>query len=167
MAAALQFAGKMSVQAIIAASAGAWLGFSHPAPAIACQPLGDALIKAIGMLVADRLHHGCSPLPGWRRCAASPGDHGRRAAPGAQLGTRAMVASAPTMLPRAMEKLDQVGCRRAVVGLVKTSGFSFKNGSDGDLCAWVLFIAHATTAPGLASGAASSQWRRFSTSVSW
>jgi aerobic C4-dicarboxylate transport protein len=51
-AGALRFLGKMYVQVVIAVIAGAWLGYSDPALAIALKPLADAFIKAIRMIVA-------------------------------------------------------------------------------------------------------------------
>ncbi len=53
--------------------------------------------------------------------------------------------SAETMLPRAMQKLERLGCRKEVVGLVMPSGFSLNmDGTAIYMTMAVLFVAHAT-----------------------
>lgn len=53
--------------------------------------------------------------------------------------------SAETMIPRSMEKLERLGVKREVVGLVIPSGFSFNMaGTAIYMTMGVLFIAHAT-----------------------
>jgi aerobic C4-dicarboxylate transport protein len=49
------------------------------------------------------------------------------------------------MMPRCMEKLEQVGCSKEVVGLVMPAGFSFNMDAAAIYMAMaILFIAHAT-----------------------
>lgn len=56
--------------------------------------------------------------------------------------------SAETMMPRCMEKLQRLGIRREVVGLVMPTGFSFNmDGTAIYMTMAVLFIAHATNTP--------------------
>lgn len=53
--------------------------------------------------------------------------------------------SSEAMMPRCMEKLEQLGCSREVVGLVMPAGFSFNmDGAAIYMAMAVLFIAHAT-----------------------
>lgn len=53
--------------------------------------------------------------------------------------------SSEAMMPRCMEKLEQLGCSREVVGLVMPAGFSFNmDGAAIYMAISVLFIAHAT-----------------------
>jgi Na+/H+-dicarboxylate symporter len=53
--------------------------------------------------------------------------------------------SAETMIPRAMAKLEALGCRKEVVGLVMPAGFSFNmDGTAIYMTMAVLFIAQAT-----------------------
>jgi molybdate transport system substrate-binding protein len=53
--------------------------------------------------------------------------------------------SAETMIPRSMEKLERLGVKREVVGLVIPTGFSFNMaGTAIYMTMGVLFIAHAT-----------------------
>jgi aerobic C4-dicarboxylate transport protein len=53
--------------------------------------------------------------------------------------------SAETMIPRSMEKLERLGCKKEVVGLVMPTGFSFNmDGTAIYMTMGVLFIAHAT-----------------------
>ena len=53
--------------------------------------------------------------------------------------------SAETMIPRSMEKLEGLGCKKEVVGLVMPTGFSFNmDGTAIYMTMGVLFIAHAT-----------------------
>jgi aerobic C4-dicarboxylate transport protein len=53
--------------------------------------------------------------------------------------------SAETMIPRSMEKLEQLGCEKDVVGLVMPAGFSFNmDGTAIYMTMAVLFMAHAT-----------------------
>jgi aerobic C4-dicarboxylate transport protein len=53
--------------------------------------------------------------------------------------------SSEAMMPRCMEKLEQLGCSREVVGLVMPAGFSFNmDGAAIYMAMSVLFIAHAT-----------------------
>ncbi|MDE1161226.1 MAG: C4-dicarboxylate transporter DctA [Acidobacteriaceae bacterium] len=53
--------------------------------------------------------------------------------------------SGETMIPRSMEKLDRLGVKREVVGLVMPTGFSFNmSGTAIYMTMGVLFIAHAT-----------------------
>jgi aerobic C4-dicarboxylate transport protein len=53
--------------------------------------------------------------------------------------------SSEAMMPRCMEKLEQVGCSKEVVGLVMPAGFSFNMDAAAIYMAMaVLFIAHAT-----------------------
>jgi len=52
--------------------------------------------------------------------------------------------SAETMIPRSMEKLEQLGCSKEVVGLVMPTGFSFNmDGTAIYMTIGLLFIAHA------------------------
>jgi Na+/H+-dicarboxylate symporter len=56
--------------------------------------------------------------------------------------------SAETMIPRSMEKLEQIGCEKEVVGLVMPTGFSFNmDGTAIYMSMAVLFMAHATGTP--------------------
>ena len=53
--------------------------------------------------------------------------------------------SSEAMIPRCMEKLEQLGCSKEVVGLVMPAGFSFNMDAAAIYMAMaVLFIAHAT-----------------------
>jgi aerobic C4-dicarboxylate transport protein len=53
--------------------------------------------------------------------------------------------SSEAMMPRCMEKLEQLGCSKEVVGLVMPAGFSFNMDAAAIYMAMaVLFIAHAT-----------------------
>jgi Na+/H+-dicarboxylate symporter len=53
--------------------------------------------------------------------------------------------SSEAMMPRCMEKLEQLGCSKEVVGLVMPAGFSFNmDGAAIYMAMAVLFIAHAT-----------------------
>jgi Na+/H+-dicarboxylate symporter len=53
--------------------------------------------------------------------------------------------SSEAMMPRCMEKLEQLGCAKEVVGLVMPAGFSFNMDAAAIYMAMaVLFIAHAT-----------------------
>src|SRR5499427_1450379 len=53
--------------------------------------------------------------------------------------------SSEAMIPRCMEKLEQLGCSKEVVGLVMPAGFSFNmDGAAIYMAMAVLFIAHAT-----------------------
>jgi Na+/H+-dicarboxylate symporter len=53
--------------------------------------------------------------------------------------------SAETMIPRSMEKLERLGVKREVVGLVMPTGFSFNmDGTAIYMTMAVLFLAHAT-----------------------
>jgi len=53
--------------------------------------------------------------------------------------------SSESMIPRCMEKLEQLGCSKQVTGLVMPTGFSFNmDGSAIYMTMGVLFIAHAT-----------------------
>jgi Na+/H+-dicarboxylate symporter len=53
--------------------------------------------------------------------------------------------SSESMIPRCMEKLEQLGCSKQVTGLVMPTGFSFNmDGSAIYITMGVLFIAHAT-----------------------
>jgi Na+/H+-dicarboxylate symporter len=53
--------------------------------------------------------------------------------------------SAETMIPRSMEKLERLGIKREVVGLVMPTGFSFNmDGTAIYMTMAVLFLAHAT-----------------------
>jgi aerobic C4-dicarboxylate transport protein len=52
--------------------------------------------------------------------------------------------SAETMIPRSMEKLEQLGCSKEVVGLVIPTGFSFNmDGTAIYMTIGILFLAHA------------------------
>jgi aerobic C4-dicarboxylate transport protein len=52
--------------------------------------------------------------------------------------------SAETMIPRSMEKLEQLGCSKEVVGLVMPTGFSFNmDGTAIYMTIGILFLAHA------------------------
>jgi Na+/H+-dicarboxylate symporter len=56
--------------------------------------------------------------------------------------------SAETMIPQSMRKLEALGCRKDVVGLVMPTGFSFNmDGTAIYMTMSVLFIAHATNTP--------------------
>jgi Na+/H+-dicarboxylate symporter len=56
--------------------------------------------------------------------------------------------SAETMIPRSMEKLEELGCEKEVVGLVMPTGFSFNmDGTAIYMTMAVLFMAHATDTP--------------------
>ncbi len=53
--------------------------------------------------------------------------------------------SAETMIPRSMEKLEELGCEKDLVGLVMPAGFSFNmDGTAIYMTMAVLFMAHAT-----------------------
>jgi aerobic C4-dicarboxylate transport protein len=53
--------------------------------------------------------------------------------------------SSEAMMPRCMEKLEQLGCSKEVVGLVMPAGFSFNMDAAAIYMAMaILFIAHAT-----------------------
>jgi aerobic C4-dicarboxylate transport protein len=53
--------------------------------------------------------------------------------------------SSEAMMRRCMEKLEQLGCSKEIVGLVMPAGFSFNiNAAAIDMAMAVLFIAHAT-----------------------
>jgi aerobic C4-dicarboxylate transport protein len=53
--------------------------------------------------------------------------------------------SAETMIPRSMEKIEELGCEKEVVGLVMPTGFSFNmDGTAIYMSMAVLFMAHAT-----------------------
>jgi Na+/H+-dicarboxylate symporter len=53
--------------------------------------------------------------------------------------------SSEAMMPRCMEKLEQLGCSKEIVGLVMPAGFSFNMDAAAIYMAMaVLFIAHAT-----------------------
>ena len=53
--------------------------------------------------------------------------------------------SSEAMMPRCMEKLEELGCSKEVVGLVMPAGFSFNMDAAAIYMAMaVLFIAHAT-----------------------
>jgi aerobic C4-dicarboxylate transport protein len=52
--------------------------------------------------------------------------------------------SAESMIPRSMEKLEQLGCSQEVVGLVMPTGFSFNmDGTAIYMTIGILFLAHA------------------------
>ena len=52
--------------------------------------------------------------------------------------------SGETMIPRSMEKLEQLGCSKEVVGLVMPTGFSFNmDGTAIYMTIGILFLAHA------------------------
>jgi Na+/H+-dicarboxylate symporter len=52
--------------------------------------------------------------------------------------------SAETMIPRSMEKLERMGCKKEVIGLVMPTGFSFNmDGTAIYMTIGTLFIAHA------------------------
>jgi Na+/H+-dicarboxylate symporter len=56
-----------------------------------------------------------------------------------------VATASEAMMPRCMEKLEQLGCSKEVVGLVMPAGFSFNMDAAAIYMAMaVLFIAHAT-----------------------
>ncbi len=57
-------------------------------------------------------------------------------------------SSSESVLPRLMEKLERLGCRKSVVGLVVPAGYSFNlDGSCLNMTILAIFIAQATDTP--------------------